>query len=325
MKPAVLALALALLSASASAAPMRGIAVGLYGDRDVGRALDEIAAAGASHVALAVFWGQEDVRARAVAPSRLTVHDARLVATIRRARAAGLQVFLLPIVDVEQRKMGEWRGTLRPDDIDAWWRSYQGFILHYADVAAAEGVALFAVGSELGSTEGWRDRWYGLISAVARRYKGPLTYSANWDHYRSVSFWERLDYVGVTGYHELTKRSDASVAELAGAWGKVRGELEEFATRAGRPLLFTEVGWPSQDGAATRPWDYTVRAPVDLEEQRRCYAAFVEAWSDRPSLSGVFFWDWEGEGGAADPGYTPRGKPAEQVLRRWFRPGSERR
>jgi hypothetical protein len=318
--------ALALLAALALAAPaaaapgMRGIAVGLYGDADVGRALDEIAAVGASHVALAVLWRQEDVRSTALAPARgLTISDDKLRETIRRARRAGLAVFLLPIVDVAKRKRGEWRGTLRPDDIDAWWRAYQRFILHYAEIAAAEEVALFAVGSELATTEPWRDRWYALISAVKRRYRGPLTYSANWDHYQAVPFWERLDYVGVTGYNELSGSSDASVAELTRAWTRLRGDLVGFAGRAGRPLVVTEVGWPSQDGAATRPWDYTVRAAVDLEEQRRCYAAFVAAWRGEGALAGVFFWDWVGDGGKADPGYTPRGKPAEEVLRGWFR------
>jgi len=72
-----------------------------------------------------------------------------------------------------------------------------------------------------------------------------------------------------------------------------------------------------QDGAASRPWDYTVRAPVDLEEQRRCYAAFVDAWRGA-ALAGVYFWDWSGPGGASDAHYTPRGKPAEAVVRRWF-------
>jgi hypothetical protein len=309
----------ALLVAVNAAPPIRGVSVGLYGDVDHRGALDEIAAIGATHVSLAVFWRQQDVRSTAIAPSRdITVSDAHLRATIRRARRAGLQVFLLPIVDVAERKRGEWRGTLRPDDIDAWWRAYQRFILHYAAIAGSEDVALFAVGSELASTEVWRDRWFALISAVQGRFKGALTYSANWDHYRSVPFWQRLDYVGVTGYNELGRGNDASVDELAGAWRRVRDQLTAHAASVGKPLLLTEVGWPSQDGAATRPWDYTLRAAIDLEEQRRCYAAFVAAWQGEAGLAGVFFWDWVGEGGAKDGHYTPRGKPAAEVLRAFF-------
>jgi hypothetical protein len=315
-----LALTLWLLPALVAAAPpMRGVAVGMWAGSEPDRAVEEIAGLGASHVALAVFWRQRDVRASEIAPAaEISTSDERLRAAIRRARAIGLEVFLLPIVDVEVRRPGEWRGTLAPADLPAWWRAYHRFILHYAALAAEEEVALFAVGSELAATEAWRDRWYGLISAVRRRYPGKLVYSANWDHFEKVSFWERLDYVGVTGYNELTRDDDASEDELLMAWRQVRARLVGFAARAGRPLVLTEVGYTSQNGAARRPWDYTVRARVDVEEQRRCYAAFVRAWRGDPALAGVFFWEWGGRGGLRDAGYTPRGKPAEIVLRSWF-------
>ncbi len=224
----------------------------------------------------------------------------------------------MPIIDVEERAAGVWRGTLKPADIDLWWRAYVRFILHYATIAAEEKVALFAVGSELASTEAWRDRWFALISSVRRRYTGKLTYSANWDHFEHVSFWQRLDAVGVTGYNQLTDGNDATEEELAAAWRPVRARLSDFAAKGGRPLLLTEVGYTSQDGAARRPWDYTVRARVDLEEQRRCYAALARVWRDDPALHGVFIWEWSGGGGTRDAGYTPRGKPAEIVLRSWF-------
>ena len=85
------------------------------------------------------------------------------------------------------------------------------------------------------------------------------------------------------------------------------------------PFIFTEVGYPSRDGAAVEPWDYTKSTPVDLEEQRRAFSAFTRAWTGSRQLAGVFFWDWYGEGGAKCRRYTPRGKPAARVIQRWFR------
>jgi hypothetical protein len=73
------------------------------------------------------------------------------------------------------------------------------------------------------------------------------------------------------------------------------------------------------DGAAVHPWDYTLSAPPDLEEQRRAFSAFVKVWSEVSRLAGVFFWDWYGAGGPTDTRYTPRGKPAAGVIRRWYR------
>jgi Glycoside Hydrolase Family 113 len=82
--------------------------------------------------------------------------------------------------------------------------------------------------------------------------------------------------------------------------------------------VFTEVGYPSREGSGTDPWDHRAERPVNLEVQRRCYGAFIETWKDVPELSGVFFYLWWGEGGAADDGYTPRNKPAAREMAGWF-------
>ncbi|MBP6844077.1 MAG: hypothetical protein KA201_10065, partial [Kofleriaceae bacterium] len=57
---------------------------------------------------------------------------------------------------------------------------------------------------------------------------------------------------------------------------------------------------------------------IDLEEQRRAFAALAAAWAGEPALAGLFVWEWSGAGGADDGGYTPRGKPAACELRAWF-------
>ena len=316
---AALVVLLAALPAAGAPGRMQGVAIGMWGDRDQSMALSEIAALGADHVSLVVAWSQRDVRSVTLAPSPSTVSDEHLRATLRAARAAGLRVLLFPIVDLEIKGRGAWRGTLAPADVDAWWRSYETFILHYAAIAADEGAELLAVGSELGSTETWRDRWFHLIYSVKKRYRGKLVYSANWDHYRAVSFWERVDYLGATAYNELTTKNDASIAELEAGWRRVRDELVAFAATVGRPLVLTEVGCPSRDGGAVHPWDYTLGTPIDLEEQRRAYAAFVAAWKDELRLAGLFIWEWSGPGGPTDGGYTPRGKPAEKVLRDFYK------
>lgn len=312
---------------SAGAPPVRGVALGLWGDarrdparfdREVDRSIREIAGLGATHVALVVTWSQRDVRDVQVAPGPRTIPDATLRRAIARARARGLSVLVFPILTLDRVAPGEWRGTLRPRDVDAWWSSYERFILHYAAIAADTGAEALLIGSELGTTEAWRDRWFHLISRVERGYHGDLVYSANWDHYEHVSFWQRLDVIGVTGYFELTRDRDPDVDALARAWQDVRARLVAFARSRGKPLWITEIGYVSVDGATARPWDYQLRGPVDLEEQRRAYQAFVEAWRGVDALGGVFFWIWDGAGGARDRGYTPRGKPAERVLRRWF-------
>lgn len=281
--------------------------------------IDEIAATGASHVSIVVQWGQVDARATEIGPHpKETQPDDVVRRMIRRAHGRGLRVLLFPILWVEARAIGEWRGTLQPADRAAWWASYRAFILHYARMAAEERVEQYSVGSELAAMEGETAAWRALIAAVRAVYRGQLLYSANWDHYAEVQFWDALDYVGLTGYYRLAEGTAPTRAELLAAWGKVRLLLLDWLEAIDRPLIFTEVGYPSLDGAARAPWDYTGDRDVDLAEQAECLAAFSETWVDEPRLAGVFFWNWWGPGGPTDRWYTLKGKPALDVVRRWI-------
>jgi pyruvate/2-oxoacid:ferredoxin oxidoreductase beta subunit len=98
----------------------------------------------------------------------------------------------------------------------------------------------------------------------------------------------------------------------------VQKQLTKFAAAQRLPLILTEVGYPSRDGAAMAPWDYTRDGEVDLEEQRRALAALARSWPGA-GLLGVMIWEIAGDGGSADIGYSPRGKPAWCVLAAWWR------
>lgn len=278
-----------------------------------------MATTGATHVALVVSWEQRDVRATAIARSpRVTAPDPEVRAALRRASRLGLRAVLFPVLVVRETGRGAWRGALRPRDVDAWWLAHERFILHYAAIAQAESAAGLVIGSELGFAESWRDRWFHLISRVERVYRGEIIYSANWDHFQHVSFAARLDRLGVSAYFPLAKDGDGAQAELDRSWRRHRDALVRFARAAGVSLWLTEVGYPSRDGAAAHPWDYGAGGAVDLAEQYRCFAALIAAWNGQPALDGILVWNWWGEGGPRDRDYTPRGKPAERLLKAWF-------
>lgn len=284
-----------------------------------------MADAGATHVALVVSWEQADVRSSAIARSpRVTAPDGELVAALRQAVRLGLRPVVFPLLAVRRRAEGAWRGALRPRDVDAWWVAHERFILHYAAIAQAEGAAGLVIGSELGFSETWRDRWYHLISRVERVFGGELIYSANWDHFQAVSFAARLDHLGVSAYFPLATGGDADQAELDRSWRRHKDALVRFARAEKVSLWLTEVGYPSRDGAAAHPWDYGADGAVDLAEQYRCFAALVAAWNGEPALDGILVWNWWGEGGPRDRDYTPRGKPAATLLRAWFKGRSSR-
>ncbi len=296
-----------------------GVALGLFAssDRyDYAPLLKELATTGATSVQLDVVWTQANVASTTIAPFAGTSPSIdRLRTTIAQARALGLTVTLFPIVALRSRTAEQWRGTLAPDNVALWFDSYRAFIITMADVAQASGVATLSVGSELCSLEGEQQHWRDVIAVVRRRFDGALLYSANWDQLDTVMFWDALDQVGVTGYFKLANGASAtSTPALSAAWSAPLAQLATLRARTHKPLMMTEVGWPSHARAAHTPWDETTDAAIDVDLQARLYRAFCDATAHDDTLAGVTFWNWFGAGGSDDRGYTVRGKPALSEL-----------
>ncbi|MBI1909406.1 MAG: hypothetical protein HYS22_04475 [Deltaproteobacteria bacterium] len=326
MKQTLLILVMVLIPMTATPY-QKGVALGLFYKEpyyDYSGHLREIKAVGGQSVSLVVSWYQKNVTASEIYSKTVrqgdfqTFPDERLRQTIRQAHAAGLKVFLFPILRLEHREPKQWRGTLKPADKERWFENYRRFILHYAKLASEGKVELFSVGSELCSLEGEQTFWLKLIGEVRSRYSGKLIYSANWDHYEPVKFWSALDYLGLTGYYELSAVKNPTLAGLVGRWKEIQRSLENWQKKQGKKIIFTEIGYPSIDGTSIYPWDYTRTDAIDVEEQALCYEAFFQAWHNYPTFGGVYFWNWYGAGGLQDPNYTPKGKPAEKILKKWY-------
>ncbi len=64
---------------------------------------------------------------------------------------------------------------------------------------------------------------------------------------------------------------------------------------------------------------YTTNDPIDLDLQKRLYQGFFESWHGNQHLGGFNVWEWSSApGGPQDGTYSPKGKPAEKVLREWL-------
>lgn len=282
------------------------------------QSIDELAALGFDSVKFVLDGRMENGSAsRIYLDLRLTPSPEMLAALIRRAKARGLRVVVMPIVLLDKPRGQEWRGTIKPESWDDWWQSYREFIGHFAWVAQGNGADVMVVGSELVSTEPQIDQWRRTIDHVRASFKGKLTYSSNWDVYQKVPFWDRLDLIGMNSYWKLGKNRDATAAEIETNWRKIQADLLPWVRSQGKPLLFLEVGWCSMENAAHEPWDYTTGDALDLALQKRLYEGFFACWHGEPTLGGFFVWEWSADkGGPKDRGYTPKGKPAEEVLRR---------
>ncbi|HEV2336832.1 MAG TPA: hypothetical protein VGS13_15110 [Stellaceae bacterium] len=212
-----------------------------------------------------------------------------------------------------------YRGFLNPADIDVpvffgsptTPGSYDYMIVSEAKKAAAAGATLFSVGTELDSladNPAYTTYWTNLIADV--RAAAPslkLTFSANWATASQVTFWNKLDYVGIDGYVPLsntipaTAAQNPSLASLITGWNKPSNVTIAFSggttvsqTLGGlsaidafdklaqksinKQFIFTEFGYQNDTGAATDPTGGSNQRVTDPSLQAELYTAFFDAW-----------------------------------------------
>lgn len=245
--------------------------------------------------------------------------------TIRLAHQSGLKVMLKPQVYVP----GGWTGALNFDDDAAWMRweaGYSQYILDMARLAESEQAGLFCIGTEFNQAINARTAyWRQLINQIRSIYKGKLVYSANWDDWERVPFWDQLDYIGLGGYFPLVHADTPSVDSLKTAWKPICQRLKDFSAAQQKPVVFTEVGYLSVDNCGWRNWELEQdiqSRKVNQQAQANCYEAMLATFTPEPWWAGGFFWKWfphgQGHEGYPERDYTPQGKAAESVLQRWW-------
>jgi hypothetical protein len=277
-------------------------------------------------VALVVTWYQDAYNTPQIKATHRTSSDNSLSHAIRRIHDLGLKVMLKPHLDIMEISEGKWRGEIEfsnPQDWQNWFNQYRDFILHYVEIANTENVEMICLGTELtSSTLNHPEQWRQLISQVRGMYKGQLTYAANWhEEYQKIAFWDLLDYAGVDPYFPLTEAKAPTVEELKKAWQPWVKQLEEWQDKLKKPVIFTEVGYKSSEGAADSPWEHTPKGALDLQTQANCYRAFLETFYYKKWAWGIYWWYWQV---SINPrlsmtrGFSPRGKPAEEILTKWY-------
>lgn len=298
-----------------------------YGSETSAHTLDELAQLGATWVSLTPFGFMESLRAQAVRPifdHAAGETDARLRAEIQAAHARGLAVQLKPHIWIHG---GAWRAQIDPGDDAAWARwfgTYRAWMLHYAHLASGEHVEALVVGVELGSAvRHVPELFRTLIRDIRAFYSGQLLYAANWDAVDEVPFWGDLDAIGVQFYAPLADRAHDTSAALVAHAGRALDAFEAVSRRVHRPVVLTEVGYRCASDAALRPHEWPERSTTqpDPEAQAAAYEALLGTVARRPFIRGLFVWKWftdpatDEEGPA---GFSPRGKPAAELLRRYY-------
>ena len=323
----------------------KGFAIPAWGPNDLynsGPALEQLAATGGTFVTFMVTWYTHDASDTAIFRMPNTATDESVVWAIQKAKSLGLRVGLKPHVD---RLDNGWRAEIMPSNIDQWFQNYGAMIHTYGHIAAQQGVDVLSIGSELGVMQAgvpkgtsinpaYEGRWRTLIAELRSYYGGKLTYNANFGPLPQVDpmypgestvlpFWDALDYIGISAYFNVAEPYDntPTIDGMKQKWQNwLTSSVAPLQQRWGKPVLFTEGGYRSVDGAAWHPWDSADWFPLDLQEQADAYEALFEFWQNVPWLAGAWFMSWNIDTNVSGTsiGYEVQNKPAYSVVRNWY-------
>lgn len=284
--------------------------------------LERLRSIGYDAISLVPFGGQRgyggtEIRRYDSAPFGET--DLSMALGAARAHRLGMRVMLKPHLWTEGAGGGD------PTHIDPaegrwdlWFASYERFLIHHALLARAIGAEWLAVGTELTRSES-RPEWLPLIARVRALYHGRLTYAANFDACERTPFWDRLDAVGVDAYFPLSRNESATDEELRLGAAAVVARLEALWRKAGRSIVLTELGYASRAAPWVEPWNERRTEEPSAADQTRAFGAMLGALSRSRAVSGFFIWKYESDPTWRDErGYLPKGKPAEDVIRRYL-------
>lgn len=222
---------------------------------------------------------------------------------------------------------GEFTGLIEMKSEENWKileDSYQDFILTYAKTAAVMNADILCIGTELEKFVIKRPYfWQNLIKKIKTIYKGKLTYAANWDEYKKLTFWSELDFIGIDAYFPLADKQTPTVSDFEQGWQVHKSEIKRIQKKFQKQILFTEYGYRSVHFNGKQPWKVDeFEGNVNLQAQQNGLQAIHNQFWKEDWFAGGFVWKWfhkhEKVGGEKNNRFTPQNKPAEKLLKKLY-------
>ena len=253
-------------------------------------------------------------------------NDESLLAAMTWAKEHGMHVMLKPHILMSRPDWG-WPGQVvmkSPKDWQTFFDRYERWIRHYAILAELYNFDSFCIGVELEQTTLEHEmEWRGMIARIRKLYSGPIVYAANWGkEFENLKFWDALDAIAVDCYYPLSNLDIVDDTNLLAGARKIADKIKLISERYNKKVIITEVGFASREKTWQEPFDDNRRGIVDLDAQRRCYEAIFQAFWNQSWLAGLYWWKWPTyleNGGPRDNQFTPNGKPAAQIVSRWYK------
>src|SRR5579875_193437 len=277
---------------------------------------------GAQWIEIPVLFSQAASNSTVVEISPSTPGQQSFAEGIEKAHELRYKVFFVPLMQV--RQPGAWSGSItftKSEQVQAWFNSYWNTLQPYIAIAAHEHVEQMAIGTELQTLQQIIPErfWNQLITRIRSIFKNTLTYDMNWSSLdQPLAGWLKnpaLTYIGVSEYIPLLN-SPARIdpKALPALWQqKIKPELDALATKLGKQILLTEIGYRNSSDALYHTWEATSKAPSDPTEQAAAFDAALSNVFHDSRIAGTFFWGWDDVGR-----FAIVGQPAVQVLLKWY-------
>ncbi|ROT31775.1 hypothetical protein EF879_15450 [Micromonospora sp. HM5-17] len=288
------------------------------------KVLDHVVALGANSVSISFSFVMDSAYASTVRTDHpITPPPARLEIVLDEANRRGLRTTVRPMLNERNLTRDDpdmWRGSIRPRNRTTWFASYRDFLVEYAKVAEATGVATFVVGTELNSLENSTTGWRTVATGVRAVYQGEIGYSANHDRLRKTGPAPGIT-LSVDAYPSLTVGDGASVSRLVAGWNEW---LDDNRGEGRIPdLVLAEVAIGARSGAYREPWSPHPKGSIKPEIQQRWFDAACRVMRER-DLAGIYFWmiNLDADPKTAKPSRTSPmdflGRPSERTIARCF-------
>lgn len=258
---------------------------------DANRIFNYAVGLGANSVAIDFWFYTNGVEPTYVyGKSGTTPSPATIAMVVENAREHGLRVLVRPLLNEDNIKIvgTNWRGSIQPPSLNAWFASYYSFLKPYLMAAQQSKATGFNIGTELDSLAPYADHWTIFESAVAKLYSGEQIYAVNYGRWQLDPSYDPVPDPAVDAYPQLGLGDDATVGELTSAWVTwLHNQPESVLAKT----VLQEIGIAAAAGSYAEPARPAPSGtPLDVAIQRNWFASACAA-AKQTHLAGIYFYD----------------------------------
>jgi hypothetical protein len=259
-------------------------------EADANRVFNYIVGLGANSVGIN-FWfytdGPDPTHVYGTPGSTPT--PATIAMVVAAAHRHGLRALVRPLLNennlIDSR--GDWRGSIQPVSLHAWFVSYYDFLKPYFVAAQRNGATAFDIGSELDSLAPDENEWTLFKAAARQIFHGSLEYAVNYGRWQLDPPYEPVPDASVDAYPKLGLTDSATVTQLTNGWVQW---LHNQPSSVLTGTILQEVGIAAAAGSYARPFAPAAQGtPLDVPIQEEWFAAACSA-AKRTDLAGLYFY-----------------------------------